>query len=101
MTRHGIDRMCTSIIVAAELRFGAAKKGSKRLLHRIETALGNLDVQPFAAPPTSAMPICAPTSNEGTDAIAAHVRKFDTSVWHPDKRFELRRAASGQWQSNQ
>src|SRR5262249_26051255 len=50
VTRHGIDRMCTSIIVAAELRFGAAKKGSKRLLNRIETALGNLDVQPFAAP---------------------------------------------------
>ena len=50
VTRHAIDRMCTSIIVAAELRFGAAKKGSKRLLHRIETALGSLDVQPFAAP---------------------------------------------------
>jgi tRNA(fMet)-specific endonuclease VapC len=50
VTRHGSDRMCTSIVVAAELRFGAAKKGSKRLLHRIETALGNLDVQPFAAP---------------------------------------------------
>jgi tRNA(fMet)-specific endonuclease VapC len=77
VTRHGIDRMCTSIIVAAELRFGAAKKGSKRLLHRIETALGNLDVQPFAAPPTSAMPICAPTSNEGTDAIAAHALALD------------------------
>src|SRR5262245_47278776 len=50
VTRHGIDRMCTSIIVAAELRFGAAKKDSKRLIQRIETALGHLDVQPFAAP---------------------------------------------------
>src|SRR5262245_6743226 len=50
VVRHGIDRVCTSILVAAELRFGAAKKGSKRLLNRIETALGNLDVHPFAAP---------------------------------------------------
>ena len=27
----GEDRICTSIIVAAELRYGAAKKGSARL----------------------------------------------------------------------
>lgn len=50
VTRRGIDRMCTSIIVAAELRFGAAKKGSKRLLQRIETALRDLAVEPFTAP---------------------------------------------------
>lgn len=48
--RHGIDRVCTSIVVAAELRFGAAKKGSRRLLQQVETALANLDLQPFAAP---------------------------------------------------
>lgn len=50
VTRRGVDRMCTSVIVAAELRFGAAKKGSIRLLRQIETALGDLDVQPFAVP---------------------------------------------------
>ena len=34
----------TSIIVAAELRFGAAKKGSQRLTAQLETILDMLDV---------------------------------------------------------
>ena len=42
--------LCTSIVVAAELRYGAAKKGSTRLAARIEAALGALDVVPFQAP---------------------------------------------------
>ena len=32
----GVATICTSIIVACELRFGAAKKGSIRLSERIE-----------------------------------------------------------------
>ena len=42
--------MCTSVIVAAELRYGAAKKGSKRLTAQLEAVLGALDVLPFEAP---------------------------------------------------
>ncbi|MBL8669371.1 MAG: type II toxin-antitoxin system VapC family toxin [Alphaproteobacteria bacterium] len=46
----GDAQVCTSIIVAAELRFGAEKKGSPRLSAQLETVLGALDVQPFKAP---------------------------------------------------
>lgn len=46
----GEDNVCTSIIVAAELRYGAAKKGSPRLTAQLEAVLGALDVLPFEAP---------------------------------------------------
>ena len=46
----GEARVCTSIIVAAELRYGAAKKGSQRLTAQLETVLGALDVLPFETP---------------------------------------------------
>jgi tRNA(fMet)-specific endonuclease VapC len=42
--------LAVSIITAAELRFGAAKSGSPRLLSRIETLLQALDVLPFDVP---------------------------------------------------
>ncbi len=46
----GEARVCTSIIVAAELRFGADKKGSARLTAQVEAVLGVLDVLPLQAP---------------------------------------------------
>ena len=46
----GEARVCTSIIVAAELRYGAAKKGSARLLKQLEAVLSVLDVLPFEPP---------------------------------------------------
>ena len=39
--------LCTSIIVAAELRFGAAKKGSAALSERVDLALAGLRVVPL------------------------------------------------------
>jgi tRNA(fMet)-specific endonuclease VapC len=48
--RVGESAICTSIIVAAELRFGAAKRKSRRLTAQVETALAHLDVQPLAPP---------------------------------------------------
>jgi tRNA(fMet)-specific endonuclease VapC len=48
--RLGESAICTSIIVAAELRFGAAKRKSRRLLTQIDTAFAHLDIQPFAVP---------------------------------------------------
>jgi len=39
----GEAQICTSIIVAAELRYGAAKKGSPRLTAQLEAVLGGLD----------------------------------------------------------
>lgn len=42
--------VCTSIVVAAELRYGAVKKGSPGLAESVEAVLGALDVLPFASP---------------------------------------------------
>jgi tRNA(fMet)-specific endonuclease VapC len=50
----GETQVCTSIIVAAELRYGAAKKGSPRLTAQLEAVLGGLDVLPFEAPADAA-----------------------------------------------
>ena len=46
----GETGICTSIIVAAELRFGAAKKGSERLTRQLERILSVFDILPFEAP---------------------------------------------------
>ena len=46
----GDRAVCTSVIVAAELRFGVAKKGSDRLATQLERILSALDIQPFDAP---------------------------------------------------
>ena len=46
----GEDAVCTSIIVAAELRFGAAKSGSQNLTDRIDLILSALDVLPLEPP---------------------------------------------------
>ena len=58
ITQHirkiGEAAVCTSIIVAAELRYGATKRGSARLSAQLETVLGALEVLPFEAPADSA-----------------------------------------------
>lgn len=42
--------LCTSIIVAAELRYGCAKKGSAKLLARVESVLTFIPVLPLDIP---------------------------------------------------
>jgi tRNA(fMet)-specific endonuclease VapC len=42
--------VCTSIVVAAEVRYGAARRGSPRLTAQCETVLAALEIVPFAAP---------------------------------------------------
>jgi tRNA(fMet)-specific endonuclease VapC len=46
----GDGQVCTSIIVAAELRYGAAKKSSARLSTQLQAVLGALEILPFEAP---------------------------------------------------
>jgi len=50
----GEARVCTSIIVAAELRYGAEKRKSARLSAQLETVLGALDVLPLKTPADAA-----------------------------------------------
>jgi tRNA(fMet)-specific endonuclease VapC len=52
--RVGEAQVCTSIIVAAELHYGAAKRGSLRLTAQLETVLGALDGLPFETPADAA-----------------------------------------------
>ncbi len=55
----GESEVCTSIVVAAELRYGAAKKGSARLSRQVEAVLDALPIIPLEEP---------------ADAVYAHVR---------------------------
>jgi tRNA(fMet)-specific endonuclease VapC len=50
VARVGEDNICTSIIVAAELRYGCAKSSSERLLKAVEDVLGEIAVLPFDVP---------------------------------------------------
>jgi tRNA(fMet)-specific endonuclease VapC len=50
IARVGEDNICTSIIVAAELRYGCAKSGSQRLLKAVEDMLGEINVLAFDVP---------------------------------------------------
>jgi tRNA(fMet)-specific endonuclease VapC len=50
INKVGEDNVCTSIIVAAELRYGCAKSGSKRLLKAVEDLLDEMEVLPFEPP---------------------------------------------------
>src|SRR6266436_7214429 len=50
IAKVGEQHVCTSIIVAAELRYGAAKKGSSQLTAQLEAVLGALDVLVLEAP---------------------------------------------------
>lgn len=47
---EGEKSVCTSIIVASELRFGANKRGSKRLTAQLETILSALEILPLEEP---------------------------------------------------
>ena len=49
VARAGENAVCTSIVVACELRYGAAKKGSPRLSAQLESILQALAVLPLEA----------------------------------------------------
>lgn len=46
----GPDAICVSIITAAELRYGCAKKGSAKLLAHVEAILESVQVLPLDVP---------------------------------------------------
>jgi tRNA(fMet)-specific endonuclease VapC len=53
IAEFGEKRVCTSIIVAAELRYGAIRRASAQLSAQLDTVLGALDVLAFEAPADS------------------------------------------------
>ena len=54
VTQHivkvGSESVCMSIITAAELRYGCARKGSAKLLANVEAILGSIQVLAFEVP---------------------------------------------------
>lgn len=46
----GEETVCTSVLVAAELRYGAHKSGSVRLAERVDLILSTLGVLPLEVP---------------------------------------------------
>jgi tRNA(fMet)-specific endonuclease VapC len=50
IAKVGEENICTSVIVAAELRYGCAKSGSTRLLKAVEDLLAEIKVLPFDVP---------------------------------------------------
>jgi tRNA(fMet)-specific endonuclease VapC len=87
IARAGEDNVCTSIIVAAELRYGCAKSGSTKLRKAVEDLLGEIDVLPFEAPADAdygairARLEAAGTPIGGNDLlIAAHARALGATI---------------------
>jgi tRNA(fMet)-specific endonuclease VapC len=87
IAKVGEDAICTSIIVAAELRYGCAKCGSKRLTKAIEDLLGEINVLPFDVPADAEYGAirsqleAAGTPIGGNDLlIAAHARATGATI---------------------
>lgn len=83
----GEGTVCTSIVVAAELRFGAVKSGSPKLADRVDLILSALDVLPFEPPADRHYgEIRQDLERRGTPIgpndllIAAHARALDLTV---------------------
>jgi tRNA(fMet)-specific endonuclease VapC len=68
----GEAQVCTSIIVAAELRYGSAKKGSPRLAAQLEAVLAALEVLPFEAPADTTYGLIRSRLEKGGKPIGAN-----------------------------
>ena len=68
----GEARICTSIIVAAELRYGA-EEGRHDFAAQLEAVLGALDVLPFEAPADATYASFVLASNRRVDRFAATI----------------------------
>lgn len=79
--------ICTSAIVASEMRYGAAKKGSSRLIERVELILSAIQVMPYDdAASRHYAEIRAKLEKQGLPIgwgdlfIAAHARSLDMTL---------------------
>lgn len=96
LAQLGADAICTSIVVACELRYGAAKRGSVVLTQRVEDLLGAVEVMPFDgdadrqyAEIRAALERTGNTIGANDLLIAAHARTLDlTLVTHNLREFE-------------
>jgi tRNA(fMet)-specific endonuclease VapC len=80
----GEANVLTSVVVACELRYGAAKRGSRRLTKQVEAVLGALTVRPLESgvePVYAAIRVALEKKGAPIGAhdmlIAAHARALD------------------------
>jgi tRNA(fMet)-specific endonuclease VapC len=69
----GEDAICTSIIIASELRLGAEKKGSPRLSAQLEKVLSALEILPLEEP-----------ADRHYAAIRAHLQRIGQPIGYND-----------------
>jgi tRNA(fMet)-specific endonuclease VapC len=93
----GEANVLTSVIVACELRYGAAKRGSRRLTRQVEAVLGALTIRPLESEVERVYAsIRVSLEKKGTPIgahdmlIAAHARALD-AVCVTDNVAEFRR----------
>jgi len=87
IAKIGEEKICTSIIVAAELRYGSAKSGSQRLRKAVDDLLGEISISPFEVPADAEYGVAraeleaAGTPIGGNDMlIAAHARAIGATL---------------------
>ena len=80
----GEANVLTSVIVACELRYGAAKRGSRKLTRQVEAILGAISIRPFESDAERVYAsIRVALEKKGTPIgahdmlIAAHARSVD------------------------
>jgi tRNA(fMet)-specific endonuclease VapC len=82
LVAFGVDRACISIITAAEIRFGVARRSSSRLERNVALLFETIQIVPFEMPAD----IRAHLSNAGQIIgpndllIAAHARALDLTL---------------------
>jgi tRNA(fMet)-specific endonuclease VapC len=93
----GEANVLTSVIVACELRYGAAKRGSRRLTRQVEAVLGALTIRPLESDVERVYASIRVTlEKRGTPIgahdmlIAAHARALD-AVCVTDNMAEFKR----------
>ena len=93
----GEDNVLTSVIVACELRFGAAKRGARKLTRQVETVLSAMTILPLEpGADIHYAAIRAALEKKGTPIgahdmlIAAHARAID-AVYVTDNVTEFNR----------
>ena len=93
----GPKEICTSIIVASELRYGCAKKGSAKLLAKVESILRTLPILPLDVPADikycdirAELEAAGQTIGLNDLLIAAHARALDLTLVTDNMR-EFRR----------
>lgn len=97
IARVGSSACCTSLIVAAELRAGALKRGSKRLSDLVNGLLQKIDVLPLEPPAEHHYADIRYTLEHAGETIgandlwiAAHARVLDATLVTANER-EFRR----------